>query len=170
MHLRHSFDSIEPIKFEISTIERLREIAVAREILLLDLEISGPTATVIHVIGSVYSRTNIEPGLRVFRVALSHVEFRLFLIARVLRMGIHPLALKSLPYDLTLDQFFSAFEVSKRAHYLGVGGDYIFLEVDVLGPQIVLHPRRTVLLVGRVVETALSGFCEGALSRHMFYL
>lgn len=170
MHLRDSLDRIEPIKFEISAIEGLREIAVAREVFLLDLEIRGSAAAVIHVIGPVDSRADIESGLRVLRVALSDVEFRLFLIARVFRMRLHPLALQSLSDDLALDQFFSALEVRERAHDFGVGGDRIFPEVDVLGTQVVLHPRRTVLLVGCVVETALSGLCEGALSRHMFYL
>ena len=170
VHSWHSFDSIESIELEIPTIEIFSEITIAREVFLLDLEISWSTAAVIHVIGPVNSRPDIETGLRVNWVSLGDMELRLFLIAWVLRMCIHSLLFESLSYDLALDEPLRSFEVGECPYDFRISGHYIFLEIDVFRSQIVLHPRWSVFLVGGVVETALGCLCEGTLSWHLLFI
>jgi hypothetical protein len=169
VHLRHSLHSVESVELVVAPIEGLREIAIAGEVFLLDLEVGWPAAAVVHVVGAVDRGPHVHAVLWVLRVAIGHVELRLLLIAGVLGVGIDAFAFESLPDDLALDELLSPFEVAECTHDFGVCWHDVLLEVDLLGTQVVLHPRRAVLLVGGVVQTALGGLGKGSFSRH-FYL
>jgi uncharacterized membrane protein len=81
MNCGHSLDSIETIKLEISAIEGFRKVAVAWEVFLLNLKLRRLAVTVVHIVGLVGSRANIQSVIGVLRVSISHMELCLLLIA-----------------------------------------------------------------------------------------
>jgi nicotinate-nucleotide pyrophosphorylase len=116
MDRRHRLHRIQPIEFEVSAIESFREVAVAWEVFLLDLELRRRVITVVHIVGSVDSRANVQAMGGVLGISISHMELCLLLIAGVLRVRVDSFLFQSLPNYLTLDEFFSPFEVIHGAH------------------------------------------------------
>lgn len=84
MHLGYGFDGVEPVELEGAAVEGLGEVAVAREVFLLDLELSRPAVSVVHVVRPVVRRAHVQAVLRILRIPVRHVELRLFLVPRVL--------------------------------------------------------------------------------------
>lgn len=65
MNLGDSFDCVEAIELESSSIECLGKVAVAGKVFLLNLEPSRPRTSVIHVICSEVRRANTDSAWRV---------------------------------------------------------------------------------------------------------
>lgn len=169
VNLRHCFHCIETVELKISTIEGLSEVTIAWEVFLLNLEFSWSAAAIVHVVCTVNSRSDVESMLRVFSVSIGHMELSLFLVARILRMRIHAFLLESLADDLAFDQLLSSFKISECTYDFRVSGHYVFFEIDFFRSDIILNPRRAVLLVSGIVETALGSLGEGGFSRHVLF-
>lgn len=163
VNLRDCFDCIEAVEFEGAAVEAFGKIAIAREIFLLDLEISWPAVSVIHVVGLIGRRTDIESVVWIGRVSLRHMELSLLLIARVLRVRLNALFLKILTNNLALNQLFSSLEIPKRTHNLRIRRHDILLKIHPLRPNIILHPRGPILLIGGIVQTTPGRLGEGTL-------
>ena len=63
MHSADSLNSVEPIELESPSVESFGEVAVAGEILLLDLEFSRFATAVIHVVCVVNRISNVQSVL-----------------------------------------------------------------------------------------------------------
>ena len=59
------FDGVEAVELESASVEGLGEVAVAGEVLLLDLEISRPARPVVHVVCVVHRVADVQAVLRV---------------------------------------------------------------------------------------------------------
>lgn len=112
MNLGDSFDSIKAIKFEGSSIKILRKVAVAGKVFLLDFKPCWPRTTIIHVICSVVSRSNVDAAWRILGIAIWHMEFCFLLISRILGIRINSLFLKSFLDNFTFDEALGPSEVS----------------------------------------------------------
>lgn len=165
MDLRDCFDCVQAIEFEGATVEAFGEVAVAREVLLLDLEIGRSAVAVIHVVGLIGRRADIESIVWISRVPLRHMELSLLLIPSILRVRLHSLSFQILTNDLTLDQPLRPLEIPKRADNLRIGRHDILLKIHPLSPGIILHPRRAILLIAGIVQTALGCLGEGIFPR-----
>lgn len=60
MNLRDSLDRVQAVELKRAAVEAFCEVAVAREVLLLDLETSRSAVAVVHVVGLVGRRANVE--------------------------------------------------------------------------------------------------------------
>ena len=110
-------------------------------------------------------RADVQAVVWIGRVPIRHMELSLLLVPSVLGIGLHAISLKVLANDLALDQLLRPLEIPKRAHNLRISGHHIPLKIYLLGPGVILHPRRAVFLVGGIVEAALGCLGEGIFSR-----
>ena len=92
------------------------------------------------------------------------MELRGLLESVVFGIRVNSLFLEGLSDYLALDESFGPSEVLEGAHNFRVGGDYIFFDVGMLGPLLILHPGSAVILVGSVVESAFGCASEGVPS------
>ena len=65
MNAADRFDGVEAVELESASVEGLGEVAVAGEVLLLDLEISRPARPVVHVVCVVHRVADVQAVLRV---------------------------------------------------------------------------------------------------------
>lgn len=63
MNLGHCLHCVKTVELEVASIEVLREVAIAREVFLLDLELRWPAAAVVHVVGTVNRRAYVQSML-----------------------------------------------------------------------------------------------------------
>lgn len=153
MHIGNSFHGVQPVKLIISPTKTLRKRIVSRVVLVLQLKLLWPTASIIHVIRTVNCRTHIYPVLRVLVTAtVLHVELRLLLVLAVLWVRVHPLTLKFLLDYLALYETFGFLEIVHGPYDLWVGGNDIGTDVGVLCPDAILDPHWAVLVVGSLVQ------------------
>ncbi len=164
MHLAHRLHSIQPVELERTPIKSFREVAVAREVLLLDFEVCRPAGTVVHIVSVIHRIPNVQALLRILGITFADVKLSSLLEASVLRIGINSFSLEGFFDDFAFDQLLSPSVVLHGADDFRICGDGVLLDVGVLWALIILNPRGSVLLVGGVVEGALGGSGEGVVS------
>lgn len=171
MNITHCLHSIESIKFESAAIESRSEIIVTGEVLLLNLELTRSTWTIIHIGCMVHRIAYVQSVGWVLRIAFGCMELCFLLISRILGIGIYTFLFESLSYNFTFDEFLSSSKIVKSPHNLRIGGNRIFLKVEMFRPEIVLYPRGAVFLVGSIVQSALGCTSECIFSwlSHFIY-
>ena len=88
VYTAHSFDCIEAIEFEGTTIEGSAEVAVAGEVFFLDFKIGWFTAAVVHIVCMVDGISDIQAMLWIVRVPFTHMKLCGFLEFAVLSLRI----------------------------------------------------------------------------------
>lgn len=156
MYLTDRFDCVQSIELICPSVESRSKIIVAGEVLLLDLKLTRSARPVVHV-GSVIHRIADVQSMRwVLRVAFSSMELSLFLIAGVLGIGIHSFTFEFFLYNFASDEFFSSLKIRHSPNYLRISRDCLFPKIKMFRPEIILHPRRPILLTRRIIQRTFS--------------
>ena len=147
-----SFNGVQSVEFEGSSVECPGEVAVAGVVLLLDLEVGRLAGTVVHGICVVDRIADVESVSGVVGVACFCVELVCFLVPCVFGIGVDSFLIKSFLDNFASDQPFGSFEILHGANNFRISWDGIFFEIGLLGSLIALDPGRSVLLVGCVIK------------------
>lgn len=81
MYVTNSFDSVEAIELESTSIKGRSEVIVAWEVLILNLEFRRSARTVVHVGGVIHGISYTQSVLGVLRVAFGCMELGFLLVA-----------------------------------------------------------------------------------------
>lgn len=157
MNIGYSFNSIKSFKLEITSTKTCSKGIIAGEILVLNLKLSWLAWAIVHIICTIYGRTNIEAMLGIL-IAISIFDMKLcfFDVLFVFGIRIDALALEFLLYNFALDKSLWFFEVIHRGNNFWIGRYLGCFNINKFRSSVVLYPRRTILVVGSLIESVFS--------------
>lgn len=104
MHIRNCLDCVQTIEFETTTSKSFCKGAIAREIIILDLDLCWWVLAIVHVVGTIDGRANIKTISRVSITLFFGMECSLLLVSNVVTIWVNAFLLKFLFDHFTLDQ------------------------------------------------------------------
>lgn len=164
MNVGYSFNSIKPFKLKITSTKALSKGIVAGEILALNLKLSWFAWTIIHIVCTIYSRTNVEPMLGILiAISIFDMELCFFYVPFVFGIRIDALALKFLLYNFAFNKSLWFFEVIHWGNNFWIGWYLGCFNINKFRSRVILYPRRTVLVVRSLIESVftISRKCAG---------
>ncbi len=157
MHIGNCFHCVKSIELIIPPTETFREGVVRGVVLVLQLKLLRPTASIVHVVSPIVRRAYVNPCLWVFvTVTVLDMELCFLEVLCVLGVRVDALLLQLLLDDLALDESLRFLKVIHGTDNLRVSGYDVGSDVCVFSPNPVLDPDRSILVVGGLVEVVLS--------------